>query len=290
MKEIEENSKPKNKKIKKEITITNPDKVIYKKPKITKREVIEYYQAVANRMLPLIKNRIISTIRCPEGIDGNCFFKKHLETKSKGMGMINLPNESNHKEDYYYIKNEEGLLSEAKMNSIEFHIWGSKVKTLEKPDMMVFDLDPDEHLSLTYVREGVKDLKKVLDELKLNSYLKTSGGKGYHVVVPINSKITWEEFRRIAKNIAELMEAKWPDKYTSNIRKIKRKKKIFIDWVRNTRCSTSVAPYSLRARPNAPVSMPIKWSELDKVTPSEIDIKEAIKRLKRKDPWEGFNR
>lgn len=287
------NHKPKRKATKeenkeKEIKITNPDKIIYPKDKITKIEVINYYQAVSKRMLPFINNRIISTIRCPEGINKNIFFKKHLETKSKGIGRINLPNKKGNKEDYYYIKNEEGLISEVQMNSIEFHIWGSKVKHLEHPDMMVFDLDPDEKLNLEKVREGVKDLKKILDELKLESFLKTSGGKGYHVVIPIKSKITWEEFRKIAKDIADLMEAKWPQKYTSNIRKRKRKGKIFIDWVRNTRGSTSVAPYSLRARNNAPVSMPIKWSELEKVTPNEINIASALKRLKRKDPWEDF--
>lgn len=270
------------------ITITNRDKVIYPKAKITKWEVVKYYQHVAKRMLPYLENRIISVIRCPEGIKKDTFFKKHLENDNEGIEKINLPSQNNKKEDYYYINDIEGLISEAQMNSIEFHIWGSKVKTLEQPDMMVFDLDPDEKLDLAKVREGVKDLKGILDELKLKSYLKTSGGKGYHIVVPINNKMNWEEFRMTARNIAKLMEAKWPDKYTSNIRKNKRKGKIFIDWVRNTRGSTSVAPYSLRARENAPVSMPIKWSELDKVKPSEITIDDALKRLKRKDPWEGF--
>ena len=285
---VKKNKNKNTKEILSKIKITNPDKLIYKKNNITKLDIIKYYEKVSIRMLPFLENRIISTIRCPEGIDGDCFFKKHLETKSEGIKRINLSSDKEKKEDYYYITNINGLLTEAQMNSVEFHTWGSNIKKLEQPDIMVFDLDPDEKISLNKVREGVKDLKSILDEFNLKSYLKTSGGKGYHIVVPIKENLSWEEFRTIAKNIAKLMEAKWPNKYTSNIRKEKRKGKIFIDWVRNTRGSTSIAPYSLRARTNAPVSMPIKWSELDKVSPKEITIKEAIKRLNRKDPWEDF--
>lgn len=287
IKEIENNLKT-NKKSKAKIEITHPNKVMYPKSKITKEEVVEYYEKVADCMLPYIKNRIVSVKRCPEGIDGNIFFKKHLEPNREGIKEIKMPSKQDKKDDYYYIINEKGLINEANMNSIEFHVWGSNIKKINNPDIMVFDLDPDENLNIKKVREGVKDLKKILDELNLKSYLKTSGGKGYHVVVPIKNKTTWKKFRDIAKNIAKLMENKWPDKYTSNIRMEKRKDKIFIDWIRNTKGATSIAPYSLRARPNASVSMPIKWSELDKITPNEITIKEAIKRLKRKDPWEGF--
>lgn len=283
MKEIKEGKK------KIDIKITNPDKVIFDKEKITKKDLINYYEKVAFRMLPLIENRLISVIRAPEGMNGGSFFKKHLENKNRGIGKKILPNEEGKKEDYYYIKDINGLISEVQMNSYEFHIWGSKVKSLNNPDMMVFDLDPDENLSLKKLREGVKDLKSILDELSLPSYLKTSGGKGYHIVVPIKIKMSWKEFRDVAKNIAELMEAKWSDKYVTNVRKEKRKNKIFIDWIRNSKSSTFVAPYSVRLRKNAPVSMPIKWSELDKVKPNEITINEALKRIKRKDPWEGFN-
>ena len=173
------------------------------------------------------------------------------------------------------------------MNGIEFHVWGSKITNLEEPDMMVFDLDPDEKLSLKKLRDGVRDLKKILDELNLKAYLKTSGGKGYHVVVPIRN-MKWEKVRRISKDIAMLMENKWPDKYTCNIRKSKRNNKIFIDWIRNTRGATSVAPYSLRARNNATLSFPISWEELDKVKPNSITFKEAMKRINQKDPWKDF--
>ena len=154
--------------------------------------------------------------------------------------------------------------------------------------MMGFDLDPDEKLDLKNLSEGVKDLKEILDDLSLQSFLKTSGGKGYHIVIPIIPSTSWKKFQAFAKNIALYMEAKWPDKYVSNDRKSQRKNKIFIDWRRNIKSATSVAPYSLRIKKNGTVSMPISWHELDKITPDEITMLEAIKRVKRKDPWKNF--
>ena len=273
----------------KHIEITNPDKIIYKKPKVTKMDIVNYYKAGSKRMLPLIENRLISTIRYPSGSKGSSFFKKHFENLHKFLGLKRIKSKKEHQNDYYYIKDINGLIGEVQMNSYEFHVWGCLASDLSHADMLVFDLDPDELLSLKRLREGVKDLKSILDEYELSSFLKTSGGKGYHVVVPLNAKVTWKTARLIAKNIAELMEARWPNKYTSNMKKSKRKGKIFIDWVRNTKGATSVAPYSLRIRKKLTVSMPISWNELDKIKPDEITIEEAIKRLKRKDPWQKFN-
>ena len=204
------------------------------------------------------------------------------------MGKKRISDNSDHQNDYYYIKDINGLISEVQMNSYEFHIWGCHANDLRHADILVFDLDPDEHLSLAKLREGVKDLKSILDEYKLESFLKTSGGKGYHIVVPLNGKVTWKNARKIAKNIAKLMETKWPDKYTSNMKKERRKGKIFIDWVRNTKGATSVAPYSLRVRKKLTVSMPISWNDLDKIKPDEITIEQALKRIKRRDPWENL--
>ena len=273
----------------KQIEITNPNKIIYKNPKVTKMDIVNYYKTVAKRMLPYIENRLISTIRYPNGAKGDKFYKKHFENFHKFLGMKKLTNKGDHQNDYYYIKDINGLISEVQMNSYEFHIWGCLANDIRHADMLVFDLDPDEKLSLDKLREGVKDLKSILDEYKLESFLKTSGGKGYHIVVPLNATVTWKNARSIAKNIAKLMEAKWPNKYTSNMKKEKRKGKVFIDWVRNTKGATSVAPYSLRIRKKLTVSMPISWNELDKVKPDEITIEEALKRIKRKDPWQDFS-
>ncbi len=270
------------------IKITNPEKVIFKSPKTTKFKIADYYRKVSKRMMPYLDTRLISTIRCPEGIDGQCFFKKHLDTKSPDIAKIDIPNETEKKEDYYYITAPPGIISEVQMNSYEFHIWGSQADNIDYPNILVFDIDPDEGMSITKVREAAKDLKSILDELSLKSFIKTSGGKGYHILVPTKKLNNWPKFREFAKNIAELMETTWPDKYVSNVRKAKRKGKIFIDWIRNTKGATSVAPYSIRTKKKPTVSMPIRWSELDKVKPDEITIDSAIKRLKRKDPWEGF--
>lgn len=287
MEEIENGIKINNKDLIEGIEISSPDKLLYKNPNITKLEVVKYYQAVAKRMLPFIDKRIISTVRCPDGIDGEIFFKKHFEGEREGFNKIEILNKEEERDDYYYITNIRGLISEVQMNSIEFHTWGSVINNINNPNILVFDLDPDEKLSIKKLRKGVKDLKSILDELTLKSYLKTSGGKGYHVVVPIKD-VGWTEFRKIAKNIAELMEAKWPDKYTANMRKANRNGKIFIDWVRNTKGATSIAPYSLRARNNAPVSFPISWNELDKIKPNEITLKKALKKIKKTDPWKDF--
>lgn len=293
MTEIESGQKTKSKSEKEknsldEIEITNPQKVIFSSPKVTKNDIAKYYKKVSKRMLPYLEKRIMSTIRYPNG-KSKPFFKKHFES-NKDLGCIKLSSKEGKKDDYYYIKEASNIIREVQMNGYEFHIWGSTIDALNRPDMLVFDLDPDETMDIRDVRKGVKDLKSILDEFSLKSFLKTSGGKGYHVVVPLKKHHSWEKFREIAENIAKLMEAKWPEKYTSNIRKDSRKGKIFIDWLRNTKGASSVAPYSLRIRENATVSMPIRWSELDKVKPDEITIEEAIKRLKRKDPWENFFR
>ncbi|MDD4406653.1 MAG: non-homologous end-joining DNA ligase [Bacilli bacterium] len=270
------------------VEVTNPDKIIFDNFQISKRDIAIYYQTMYKRMAPYLENRIISTIRCPDGTSGTCFYKKHMENIYQGLAKVMINNEKGIKEDYYYIKNITGLISEVQMNSIEFHIWGSKAKKLAKPDMMVFGLDPDEKLELKDLRQGVKDLKKILDDLSLVSFLKTSGGKGYHVVVPIKPSTSWKKFQAFAKNIVLYMEAKWPDRYVSNDRKSQRKNKIFIDWMRNIKGSTSVAPYSLRIKKNGTVSMPLAWRELNKIAPDEIKMPDAVKRLRRQDPWKNF--
>ena len=251
-------------------------------------DIALYYQKIAKRMMPYLENRIISTIRAPEGIENDKFFKKHLDNSNAKIGKKRLPSDKGHREDYYYFKDIEGLLSEVQQNSFEFHIWGSSANKINHPNMLVFDLDPDEKMNLKRVRQGVKDLKSILDDLSITSFLKTSGGKGYHVVIPVQSIKNWKDFKTFAQNIAKLMEAKWPNRYTSNIRKNNRKNKIFIDWIRNTKGATSVAPYSLRLRNGAPVSMPISWNDLDKIKPNEIKMKDAILRIRKKDPWKNF--
>ena len=270
------------------VKISSPDKIIYNELDITKEDVVRYYSKVAERMLPYVRNRILSIVRCPKGVSQACFYKKHPGPGSKGIITMHIPTDNNETVEYFYIENATGLISEAQMGTLEFHTWGSSVEQLEKPDIMVFDLDPDEGMKIDRVRQGVEDIKSILDELNLNSYLKISGGKGYHVVVPLKPTAYWDKFHDFAKQTAEVMENKWPDRYTSNVRKAKRKGKIFIDWIRNARGATSIAPYSLRARKGAKVSMPIFWDELYTVAPDGINLEDALIRIEGKDPWEDF--
>lgn len=266
------------------IKITSRDKIIYNEPLITKENVVRYYYEVSNHMLPYVRNRILSIVRCPKGVSQTCFYKKH---PGYGKGIVTVSIE--HKADeYFYIDSITGLISEAQMGTLEFHTWGSSVEFPEAPDILVFDLDPDEGMDLSRVRQGVLDVKSILDELKLNSYLKVSGGKGYHVVVPLKPSADWDKFSGFAKSVATVLAQKWPQRYTNNIRKSHRKDKIFIDWIRNARGATSIAPYSLRAKEGAKVSMPIDWDELNTIAPDGINIREALLRIKRKDPWGDF--
>ena len=250
------------------VTVTNPDKVMFGESGITKEQMVRYYAQVAERMLPYVGGRVLSIVRCPRGVGSACFFKKHPGPGSSGIVTIDVSESDGETEEYFYLESAAGLVSEAQMDTMEFHVWGSRVDELEHPDTMVFDLDPDKGLDLEQVRRGVRDLKDLLDELSLTSFLKTSGGKGYHVVVPFEPASSWDAFRQFARRMAQVMAEKWPDRYTSNVRLAKRNGKIFIDWMRNGRGATSVAPYSLRARPGAPVSAPLAWDELDTVAPT----------------------
>lgn len=271
MKEIANNEK------KKTITITNPSKKII--GNITKQQIYSYYEKIAPRMMAYLENRLISTIRAPYGTTKEIFYKKHLENSHGFLEKLG---------NYYYILDTIALLSEVQMNSYEFHIWGSNATKNNYPNMMVFDFDPDEKLSLETLRLGVKYLKEILDNLNLKAFLKTSGGKGYHVVIPFRTKITWKKFYKISEDIANILVNTYPDIFTTNIRKNNRHNKIFIDYLRNQKSATSVAPYSIRLKKNAPISMPISWQELDKIKPNEITINNVFKRLKKKDPWEDF--
>ena len=239
------------------VRITNPGKLLFEDPPITKEDVVRYYARVADRMLPYAGGRILSIVRCPRGAGSACFFKKHPGPSTPGVRTVSTPASGGGDELYFYVEDAVGIVSEAQMDTIEFHVWGSRVATLEQPDTMVFDLDPDKGLALEQVRQGVRDLKGILDDLGLKTFLKTSGGKGYHVVVPFEPAASWDAFHDFARRIAQVMAEQWPDRYTSNVRLAKRTGKVFIDWMRNGRGATSIAPYSLRARSGARVSMPL---------------------------------
>lgn len=264
----------------KEIKITSPEKVLFPKDKISKLQVVEYYIDIGNHMLPFVKNRLLSVIRCHENINEEKFYKKH-PTNEKHLKKF-----KDKDEEYFYITTLSELAMQAQMGTLEFHIWGSSVNKIDSPNLMIFDLDPDEKLSLKFLRQGVIKVKEILEEVGLKSYLKTSGGKGYHIVVPFKKNKDWKDFYDFARNVALLAEERHPKIFTTNIKKSTREGKIFIDYLRNHRGSTCVAPYSLRAREGATISMPIDWTDLNKIKPNQINIKNYKKYLNNS--WEDL--
>ena len=266
----------------KETIITNPDKIIFKEKKVTKQDIVNYYKKVSTRMFPYLENRLISTVRAPSGIDGDIFFMKHLNSNSKNVGKKKIKGKG-----YYYLKNVEGIIEEVQNNSYEFHIWGCKQNQINFPDILVFDFDPDEKLPIKDLRQGILHLKTILDQLKLKSYLKTSGGKGYHVFVPLKTN-SWKKTEEIAKKITTILVEQDPNKYTMNMTIKKREGKIFIDYFRNKKGATSVCPYSLRLKKKAAISCPIFWKELNRIKPSDITIFNIDSRLQKRDPWLNF--
>lgn len=263
------------------IELSNSQKIVYDSNKITKYQVAKYYEDVSELMKPYLNKRLLSVIRCHDGVGDACFFKKHPTTDAQNIQIF-----IDGKEEYFYVKNKKQIVYQAQMGTIEFHIWGSKVPNIDSPDLVVFDLDPDTNLSILKLRKGVLLLKEVLEQLNLKSFLKTSGGKGYHVVVPIKCK-SWNDGNQFAKRVAELLQNRYPKLFTTNIRKAERGGKIFVDYLRNSRGATCVCPYSLRARENATISLPIEWDDINKIKPNQITIKNYKKYISI-NPWQYF--
>lgn len=267
------------------VRVTHPDKILFADQGITKRELIEHYIAVADRMLPHIASRPISLVRCPDGEGGECFFQKHA---SKGFPeeFHAVPiRESAGKKDYLYIDDLQGLIAAVQMGALELHLWGAHVGDVEKPDRMVFDFDPDEGVTFTKVKDAAKDMRSRLKELGLESFAMATGGKGIHVVMPLAPGHSWDEHRNFAEAMARLMAEDEPERFVATMSKAKRKGKIFVDYLRNTRGATAIAPYSSRARKGAPYAVPIAWQSLGKL---ESAHPFSIGEKPRGDPWKDY--
>jgi bifunctional non-homologous end joining protein LigD len=246
-----------------DVTITSRDRVIFPEAKATKGDLADYYAAIAPVMLPHSARRPISLVRCPQGRGKKCFFQKH-DAGSFGDHVHQVPireKDGGH-EDYLYIDDADGLLACVQMGTIEFHGWGSHVDAVEEPDRMIFDLDPDEGLDFAAVKKAALDIRRQLADLGLVSFAMLSGGKGVHVVVPLDPGHSWDAHKDFSKRFAEALSMAEPDRYVATMSKAKRKGKIFIDWLRNQRGSTAILPYSARAREGAPVAVPIGWDAL----------------------------
>ena len=276
-----------------DVVITHPDRVVYPADGMTKGDVAAYYRAIAPWLLRDIAGRPLSLVRCPDGANGQCFFQKH-HGAGLGEAVHALPlRQKSGIEDYVWIDDATGLLQLVQMNVLEFHPWGATVEDPERADRLVFDLDPGEGVSWKAVCDGAREVRGRLREAGLESFLRMSGGKGLHVVVPLAPAVPWEQARDFCEAFARAMEAHAPERWLANARKAKRTGRIFLDWLRNTRGATSVASWSLRAREHATVAMPLRWEELGKFDrPGAFNPDKALQRASRlrKDPWDGIDR
>lgn len=276
-----------------DVLISNPDRVLYPEQGLTKLDLARYYDAVADHMLPYVVGRPLSTVRCPKGRTGQCFFQKHMnETLSEPVRPIAV-REKGGSAEYIGIDSRAGLVTLVQFGVLEIHPWGARADDLERPDVLTFDLDPGEGVEFSRVAEAALRVRAALAEVGLESFVKTSGGKGLHVVVPLQPRASWAEAKGFARAVSLSVVRQDEKHYVATSAKALRRGRIFIDYLRNDRGATSVAPFSTRAREGAPVSMPLGWEELENVDSASAftvrDVPQRLARLKD-DPWRGYFR
>lgn len=273
------------------VRLTSPDKVLYPEAGITKLDLAHYYQTIADWILPHIADRPLVLVRCPEGRETECFYQKHPAIGTpKNLRRIPIKEKSG-TEDYVMVDDVAGLISLVQIGALEIHAWGSRADKLELPDRLVFDLDPDPELPWKRVVESARQVREFLQALELESFVKTTGGKGLHLVVPIERRLAWPEAKAFCKQVIEAIAAADPDSYTPKMTKTLRTGKIYLDYLRNDRGATAVVAYSTRARPGAPVSTPLTWEELSSRIPSNhYTVQNLPRRLAglARDPWEAL--
>jgi bifunctional non-homologous end joining protein LigD len=273
------------------VRVTHPDKVIFAPQHITKRGLIDYYRAVAPLMLPHVVNRPLSVVRCPDGAGGDCFFQKHASAGFPAAFKSVSIKEKEAKGEYLTIVDEKGLIAAVQMGVLELHIWGAHNATLETPDRVVFDFDPDEAVSFDTVKAAAKEMRDRLAALGLTSFALTTGGKGIHAALPLTPRHGWDDVKAFAEAMARTMAADAPELFLAEMSKARRKGKIFIDYLRNGRGATAIAPYSTRARAGAPVAWPVAWRELGKLASAHavtVETAAGILMKRRADPWAEY--
>ncbi|MGH7724845.1 MAG: non-homologous end-joining DNA ligase [Candidatus Eiseniibacteriota bacterium] len=274
--------------------LTHPDKVLYPGVGVTKRDLAAYYESMAERILPHVAGRPLMVVRCPEGEGGDCFYQKHATANlPPAIGSVRLKEESGKTAHYLSIADVEGLLALVQMDVLEIHVWGCRNDRIERPDRMVFDLDPGPGVTFERVAQSARVVRDRLEGLGLTSFLKTTGGRGLHVVVPLARTHSWDTIKSFSKAIAQSLAAGDPTTFTATLSKAKRRGAIFVDYLRNGRGATWVAPYSSRNRPGATVSTPIPWESLTaRLQPERFTVVSLPRRVHRDelDPWRGMDR
>ena len=270
-------------------TLTHPDKLLYPESKITKRGLASYYAAVGEWMLPHLRDRPLTLVRCPNGWDKPCFYQKNADdSASAAISRVEIASDDGRKSLYMMANSVAAIVALVQMGVLEIHPWGSRAPKLALPDRIVFDLDPEETVAWHDIRQAVLLVKTLLEKIGLAAFLKTTGGKGLHVVVPIRPGASWDDVKGFSKAVAELLERTFPDRFTAKLLKVSRHGRIFIDYLRNAEGATAVAAYSTRARAQAPVSTPIGWNELSRdVRFAYFNTTSVLRRLAKAndDPW-----
>jgi bifunctional non-homologous end joining protein LigD len=272
----------------KDVKLTSPDKELYPEVPLTKLDLVRYYASVADWILPHLKQRPLSLVRCPDGGQGTCFYQKHAAAGTPEELKRVMIKEKSTTDEYLVADDLPALASLVQISVLEIHPWGARIDKIEKPDRMFFDLDPADDVPWAAVRKGAFDLKEILDDLGLVSFVKTTGGKGLHIIVPLDRRHGWDDVKGFAEKVSKNLVASSPAKYTANMSKAARGGKIYIDYVRNNRGATAVAPYSTRARAGAPVATPLAWEELSTIKASnQFRVQNVLERLAglKVDPW-----
>jgi bifunctional non-homologous end joining protein LigD len=273
-----------------EFHFTHPDRVLWPDAGITKQELGAFYASIAQWILPHVGGRVLSLLRCPGGTAGKCFFAKHAWMGlDKAVALVDTGDEK----PMMSVSGLDGILALVQANVLEIHVWGSRTQDIERPDRLIFDLDPGEGTSFEDIKSAALELRERLSKFGLTSLLKTSGGKGLHVTVPIEPSVDWETAKAFTKAVAQQMAADQPRRYVASMAKSRRSGRIFIDYLRNGRGATAVAPYSTRARAGAPIAMPIDWSELGGLpSAAQFTVRNALQRLSSRgdDPWKDLPR
>jgi bifunctional non-homologous end joining protein LigD len=272
------------------LRFTSPDRVVYPDVGVTKLELAEHYLRCASLMLPHIESRPVTMIRCPDTYE-KCFFQKHIDEAAHYAGVTKVwIDEDDGRALYASIDDAKGLIALVQLGVVEFHTPGVRADKLTHPDRFIIDLDPDPTVDWPEVVEAARALRALFEEMGLRSFVKTTGGKGLHVVVPIRRTQTVEQVREFTRAVASLFETVAPKRYTTNASKAQRKGKILLDYMRNGPGATAAEVFTARARPGAPVAVPVAWDELDAVRGDWFNVRNTKERLAslRADPWSDF--
>jgi bifunctional non-homologous end joining protein LigD len=274
-----------------DVSVSHPDRVMFPDAALTKADIARFYERIAEWIMPHVEGRPLTLVRCPEGLSGECFFMKHSKVWAPPALRRVAIQEKTKIGQYLIADTPAAVVSLVQMDVLEIHTWNSRIDHVERPDRIVFDIDPGSHVPWKKVIESARLVRQMLETLGLESFPKTTGGKGLHVVVPIVPRADWKECLEFSRALAEAIERHEPDHYTTAFAKVGRERKILIDYLRNNRTNTSVAAFSTRAREGAPVSMPIRWEELTTaLKPAAWTVLTTERRLSslRRDPWRDY--